>query len=187
MLRSLFRRISSPFTLSRSDQQPSAIGLHHRPTATACPNHRERVMSMRLEHTKLCGRRRCERLSKLGIVTAGDLVYASLDKAASNFNATHRALQVLKQYRLAVRLAANVPGMLPCDAMLLISIHRRSANRLANESAGSLHRDLERFAESTQGQIQLRGRRVPSARRLRRWIDQCQLRVKHQAVQSTAA
>jgi hypothetical protein len=137
-------------------------------------SHRERLLSMRLEHTKLCSQRRCERLRQLGIVTAGDLSGANPERLAMHFGAPRKALSMIKQYRRAIRFAAAVPGMMPRDAMLLICIHRRSARGLACESPAALHRDLERFAESSKGRMQLRGRRIPSTRRLKRWIAECE-------------
>ncbi len=136
-------------------------------------SHRARLLSMRVEHIQLCSPHRCARLQELGIVTAGDLASASLERLASRFRAPRRALRVLKEYRRAIRFAASVPGMMPRDAMLLISIHRRSARGLSLESAAMLRRDLDRFAASSQGQAQLRGRRLPSTRRLKRWINEC--------------
>ena len=125
--------------------------------------HRERLLSMKLEHTKLCSPHRCQRLRELGIVTAGDLASVNPDQLARQFTARRKAVSVIKRYRRAIRLAASVPGMMPRDAMLLVSIHRRSVRGLASESPSALHRDLERYAESTKGRLQLRGRRIPSA------------------------
>ena len=149
--------------------------------------HRQRLLSMRLEHTKLCSPHRAERLNRLGVFSAGDLSNGDLKKLAAQFGASKKALRMLTQYRRAIRFAAAVPGMMPRDAMLLISIHRRSVRGLACESAAALHRDLERFAESTQGQIQLRGRRIPSTRRLKQWITTCEQGVLRQPLQGRAA
>jgi hypothetical protein len=193
MLRNLFRLLSSD---SRSNNQPSErqVILYARVDCDPCEdgrqiptlpsktnlsylkpssNHRARLLSMRLEHCQLCSPHRCERLRQLGIVTAGDLAAASPEQLARQFRASRRAQRVLKQYRRAIRFAASVPGMMPRDAMLLISIHRRSARGLSLESAGRLHRDLERYAASSHGQVQMRGRRVPSTRRLKQWIKEC--------------
>ena len=137
-------------------------------------NHRARLMAMRIEHTRLCSPKRSQRLSDLGVITAGDLATADLRKIAAGFARPHKAEGILKRYRRAIRLAAAVPGMMPRDAQLLISIHRRSVRGLALESAAALHRDLERFAESSPGRQLLRGRRLPSIRRLKRWIAACQ-------------
>ncbi len=154
---------------------------------TANPSHRERLLSMRLEHTKICSPRRCRRFRELGIVTAGDLACALPDRLAVHFRATRKAERVIKHYRRAIRFAAAVPGMMPRDAMLLISIHRRSVRGLALESPATLHRDLQRFAESTKGRVQLRGRRVPSMHRLKRWIAQCESNAVRSPFQARAA
>lgn len=161
-----------------------AAGTRRGPTATntskssgphsRVPSHRERLLSMNLEYTKLCSPKRSQQLRDLGIVTAGDLNCADLEDLAAHFGAPKKALRILRQYRRAIRFAASVPGMSPRDAMLLISIHRRSVRGLATESAGALRRDLERFAESTKGRVQLRGRRIPSTRRIKKWIAQCE-------------
>ncbi len=150
-------------------------------------NHRERLMSMRLEHTRLCSTRRCDRLRKLGIVTAGDLATADPKRLATQFVAPRKAVRIFQRYRRAIRLAASVPGMMPRDAQLLISIHRRSVRGLALETPAALYRDLQRFAESTSGQQQLRGRRLPSTRRIKRWIAACESYVRNTPVHIPAA
>ncbi|MEM8669645.1 MAG: DUF4332 domain-containing protein [Planctomycetota bacterium] len=164
---------------SRTKQNAPAPIDHPAPLRVT---HRQRVLSMRLEHTRLCSSRRCDRLQTMGVVTAGDLSSAKLERLAGHFGAPRKALRVLTQYRRAIRFAAAVPGMMPRDAMLLISIHRRSVRGLASETAPALHRDLERFAESTQGQLQLRGRRIPSTRRLKRWIAACEQTLPQRAL-----
>ena len=129
---------------------------------------------MKLVHTQICSAQRGKRLASMGVVTAGDLAFSDPAVLAKNFGAPRKAARVLAQYRRAVRLAASVPGLMPHDAVLLVSIHRRSVRGLARETPGALYRDLERFAESSKGRVQLRGRRIPSARRLKRWIVQCE-------------
>lgn len=160
---------NSPQTAASSALNPAFL-TNARPT----PHHRERLLSMQLAHAKICSMQRCHRLNGMGIYTTGDLATANLSSLATQFGAPKKALRVLKQYRRAIRFSASVPGMMPRDAMLLISIHRRSVRGLAMESPTRLHRDLERFAESTQGRQQLRGRRIPSTRRLKKWISECE-------------
>ncbi len=109
------------------------------------------------------------------------------ERLAVHFRASRKAERVIKHYRRAIRFAAAVPGMMPRDAMLLISIHRRSVRGLASESPAALHRDLQRFAASTKGRVQLRGRQVPSTRRLKRWIAQCESSAVRTPFQARAA
>ncbi len=203
MLRNLFQRFSTDNRSdAEQDQQPLVLyaRLSHqsanepsagRTTARSLPNkrnlpdlkpnssHRARLFSMRLEHIQFA----------VHIAASVYPNWVSLRQATwpahrpiswRQFRAPRRALRVLKQYRRAIRFAASVPGMMPRDAMLLISIHRRSTHGLSLESAAQLHRDLVRFSQSSQGQIQLRGRRVPSIRRLKQWINEC----KESSVQS---
>lgn len=144
------------------------------PSATSTGNHRQRVLSMKIAHIGICSSNRAKRLADLNITTAGDLAFADPAELAKKFGAPRKAASMLRHYRRAIRLAASVPGMMPRDAILLVSIHRRSTRGLASETAGSLHRDLERFAESSQGQSLLRGRRLPSTRRIKQWILQCE-------------
>ncbi|MCH1440625.1 MAG: DUF4332 domain-containing protein [Rubripirellula sp.] len=165
---------NAPQNKSRRSNARSALSPTILPSARPLPHHRERLLSMQLAHAKLCGTRRCQRLKGMGISTTGDLATADLANLATQFGAPKKALKVLKQYRRAIRFSASVPGMMPRDALLLISIHRRSVRGLAMESPARLHRDLERFAESTQGRQQLRGRRIPSTRRLKKWISECE-------------
>lgn len=194
LLRNLWRRLSRTDDGGRSAQRTPQVVLYARfattaatdkeppaflPDKTSLPqlspsiSHRARVLSMRLEHLQLCSLPRCRRLQQLGVVTAGDLALASPRSLAEKFRAARRAERVLSQYRRAIRLAASVPGMMPRDALLLVSVHRRSVPGIARESAAALHRDLQRYAESSSGRTQLRGRRIPSHRRLKRWIQEC--------------
>jgi hypothetical protein len=174
----LYARVERPDVKAKTSAAPPPKTRHA--CASNQASHRERLLSMQLEHTRLCSKRRCDRFREIGIVTAGDLSLANPDTIAKRFGSPRKALRVIKQYRRAIRFAAAVPGMMPRDALLLISIHRRSVRGLASETPASLHRDLQRFAESSKGRLQLRGRRVPSTRRLKRWISQCE----HRAVRS---
>jgi hypothetical protein len=163
--------------VQNSPETPDLSRASVKPLPAPAPigvTHRQRLFSMRLEHTKLCGQHRCRRLESLNVISAGDLCTADLRRLATHFGAPKKAYKMLVQYRRAIRFAAAVPGMMPRDAMLLISIHRRSVRGLAMESAVSLRRDLERFAESSPGRLQLRGRRLPSTRRLKQWITACE-------------
>ncbi len=195
----LFQDKNNHGSLSRKSNNGQIENGHAGPRVQALPsrnnvarlkpssNHRARLLSMRLEHVQLCSPHRCARLQELGIVTAGDLAFASPERLATKFRASRRALRVLKEYRRAIRFAASVPGMMPRDAMLLISVHRRSARGLSLESAAKLRRDLDRFAASSQGQACLRGRRLPSTRRLNRWINQCREASMHSPIHARAA
>lgn len=155
------RRAHSPPAVTPTAQQP--IG-----------NHRQRVLSMKIAHIGICSPQRAKRLAALNLMSAGDLAVADPSALAKHFGAPRKAASMLRHYRRAIRLAASVPGMMPRDAMLLVSVHRRSIRGLATETPGSLYRDLQRFAESTQGQSLLRGRRLPSTRRIKQWILQCE-------------
>jgi hypothetical protein len=125
---------------------------------------------MRLAHTRLCSQHRCELLGELGIVTAGDLLAFNVAKLKDP-GVTPKAARLIRRYRGAIRLAVAVPGMMPRDAQLLIGVHRRSVRGLACETPAALHRDLVRFSLSTKGRRLVRGRRLPSVRRVRKWIE----------------
>ena len=173
----LYAHVDSPTAEARPAKQSDPSQRLAKPADRV--NHRERLMAMQMEHVRLCSVRRCERLREAGIVTTGDLVRADPQRIAATFGAPAKALRVIKRYRRAIQMAASVPGMMPRDAQLLISIHRRSVRGLARETPAALHRDLQRFAESSPGRRQLRGRRVPSPRRIKRWIAACEANVRN--------
>jgi hypothetical protein len=206
VFRNLFRRfVASPTAAVRNENSHVVVYAHldaeplveeqpaeplpksNLATWKPSPSHRARLLSMRLEHLKLCSPHRCHRLQQLGILTAGDLACASPERLANQFRAARKAQRVLKDYRRAVRFAASVPGMMPRDALLLIRIHRRSVHGLSLESPAKLHRDLERFSQSSEGQLYLRGRRIPSLRRLKLWISACQQSSNSAPVHARAA
>ncbi|TWU47419.1 hypothetical protein Poly51_52190 [Rubripirellula tenax] len=210
ILRSLLRLFGTPTAPKPITSQPDNIVLYahlprmvgeskNDPTPTSkakkrrssqirnSGSHRQHLLSMRLEHIRICSPRRCKRLNEFGIVTAGDLASADPHRLAEQFNAPRKALRTIQHYRRAIRFSASVPGMMPRDALLLVSIHRRSIRGLATESAAQLYRDLQRFAESSQGQALLRGRRLPSTRRLKRWIAQCESMASSPGLRTRAA
>lgn len=135
--------------------------------------HRQRIQSMPLDQTKLCSPNRCKRLRNLGILTAGDLLEANAVWVASHFPAKHRARRAIRRYQSAIRISASIPKMMPREAMLLFSVHRKHLRSLAADSPSQLVRDLERFSESSQGRKQLRGAALPSVDRVKSWIDYC--------------
>jgi len=158
-------------------ERPRVVGLQSR-TAVQTPilpttNHRARLLSMELRHMRLCSEKRCDRLARVGIMTAGDLVAAEPLQLTKRLGLSTKAVATLRRYQHAIKLAASVPGLMPRDAMLLVAIHRRTVRALSLDTPALLHRDLERYAMSSRGQRQLRGRRLPSLRRVRKWVDAC--------------
>lgn len=135
-------------------------------------DHRAWLLTMRLDHLRVCSPVRCERLAEIGVLTAGDLVTADLAQIG-RVTGDETLPRLLKRTVRAIQFAAAVPGMMPRDAMLLICVHRRSIRSLATESPAVLHRDLQRFALSTKGQRAMKGRRLPSVKRIRRWVETC--------------
>ncbi|QEG39997.1 DUF4332 domain-containing protein [Roseimaritima ulvae] len=87
----------------------------------------------------------------------------------------------LNRLQHAVRMAHTITGMRPWHALLLFAIHRRSPNKLAGESAGTLYRDIKRFAWSSRGQRFLAGRAQPTAEQVQSWIASARARRQRSA------
>ncbi|NND97370.1 MAG: DUF4332 domain-containing protein [Pirellulaceae bacterium] len=183
MLRSLLRLISPTDHLETPPTSEQGIPpevVDHPATIPMNPrgvhidaNHREWLLSKRLLHLKICSQQRCDQLRHFGIVTAGDLANVDPVKLARDMGAPEKAVQVIKRYRAAIRLAASVPGMMPRDAQLLIRIHRHSVRAIALDSPSALYHDLRRFAVSSKGRRMIRGRRLPSLRKVKNWVTAC--------------
>ncbi|MEM9589271.1 MAG: DUF4332 domain-containing protein, partial [Planctomycetota bacterium] len=150
----------------------AAPAAHPKPV-TITPSHRAQVLDTRIEHAGLCGPRRNEQLLRAGLRTCGDLLSANPKQIAADMGLPRRAANTLARYQRSIRLAARVPGLSARDALLLVSVHRKTVKVLSAESPAQLHRDLQRFALSTRGQNVLRGRKLPSLRRVKRWVNQC--------------
>lgn len=136
-------------------------------------SHRERLLAMKLDYLQICSSKRCGQLAAVGVQTAGDLVFGDPKKIASTFDNSQRAERAIRRYRTAIRMALAIESMMPRDALMLVSIHRRSVSSLARESAAQLHRDLERFSLSTRGSKLVGRRGVPSLRRVKAWVATC--------------
>ena len=136
-------------------------------------SHRERLFSMRLQHVKLCGVRRCKMFAKAKIFSVGDLASCDPIVVAQRMGAPRKAIATIKRYRRAIRLAASIPGLMPRDADLLIRIHRGSVTSIAQESPGLLFQDLQRFALSSEGSRLVGNRRLPSLRKVKSWVHSC--------------
>jgi hypothetical protein len=157
----------------------ATIGASNRPLARSVPKqiHRQSVLAMELAHAQLCSPIRCQRLAQAGIITCEDLCRADVIRLAKTFRASRRALTMLNLYRRSIRLAAAIDGLSPVDAMALVSVHRRTVSSLAQQSAAMLHRDLDRFSQSSAGRMLLRGRRLPSTKRIATWIQKAKATV----------
>ena len=175
MLRSFLKILSPVSKTPEQIERPSIRPVSKLRTESSC--HRQRLLGMKIEHTKMCGTKRCELLNSHGVFSCGDLM-ACDPEILSKTGAPTKTVQIIRRYRSAVRIAVCVPGISPRDALLLVSIHRRSIQGLASESATALYRDLELFSLSTKGRRLMRGRRIPSLRRVKRWIESCQLAIK---------
>ncbi len=154
------------------------------PHQASLATHRARLLAMRLEYLNICPEMRCRQLSDIGIQTAGDLIYSEPSKVAETFRSPQRAERAIRRYRAAIKLALGVESMMPRDALLLVSIHRRSVASLARESAAQLHRDLERFSLSSRGSKLIGHRNVPSLRRVKSWVASCREMVEAASVGS---
>lgn len=139
-------------------------------TLSLVASHRERLLSMRIEHLRLVTNKRQAWLAEAGFITAGDLATCRLDQVATQRGWNRRTQARVRRLQRAVRMAASIDRMMPRDAMLLIAIHRRDVQALACETAAGLRRDLERFALSSRGERFLGTRHLPSVRRLKEWI-----------------
>ncbi len=173
MLR-MFLRFVAPLN-NQPVELKTNIARCHPGVAANEPNrqcHRDRLLSMRIEHTRICSQQRCQMLRAIGVVTAGDLLTCDTKRLQKD-GLPAKSLRLVHRYRPAIRLAASVQGMMPRDAQLLISVHRRSVQGIADESPAALHRDLVRFSLSTKGRRLIRGRKIPSIRRLKKYISTC--------------
>ncbi|PHQ34831.1 hypothetical protein CEE69_13250 [Rhodopirellula bahusiensis] len=175
---------SASLAMQSSADQATASATMQAPVASpATPSvrpsrlrssHRERIFAMRIEHLQICNEKRCRLLAKVGVVTAGDLACCNPEQISRQYKSPERALRSIKRLRAAVRLSVAIDGMMPRDALILVAIHRRSVASLARESAAALHRDLERFSLSSRGQKMVGHRGVPSLRRVKSWVGQCE-------------
>ncbi len=186
MFRSFLRLVTSTSDQSTAQVAGKAGALPKRPApvvvAESHGTHRERLFSMRLQHIKLCGARRCEKFAKAKIISVGDLASCDPIKVAQKIGAPQKAVATIKRYRRCIHLAASVAGLMPRDADLLIQVHRGSVRSIAQESPAVLHRDLLRYAESTVGRRFVGSRRLPSLRKVKSWVATCQNQVAKNAV-----
>ncbi|MEM6779662.1 MAG: DUF4332 domain-containing protein [Planctomycetota bacterium] len=169
------RRIRVSRVSTDMPSAPTPVGRH---AVTPTTSHRERLLAMRIQHLQLCSEKRASQLADVGIRTAGDLLWCQPERIAGSFRAPARACRAIRRFQSAIGLAVAVEGMTPRDAMLLIAIHRRSVDSLAGEHAATLRRDLERFSLSTQGTRLVGNRGIPSLRRIKAWIAECQTEVQ---------
>jgi hypothetical protein len=161
----------SPRMIAGKIGEQGIVEVNDAPVPAA--NHRAWLLSKELSHIKICSPKRCEKLAKHGVVTAGDLAKVDIESLVIQMDAPTSAIRSLKRYSAAIRLAASVPGMMPRDAQLLIRIHRHSIRSIAMDTPAILHQDLQRFAHSTVGQKLIGERRLPSMRKVKSWIMTC--------------
>lgn len=158
----------STFDVSNRVCSKSASG----PVPAVCGQnrHHERIFSMSLDHLQLRGKSKLLRLKAAGIVTAGDLALLSPGQI-NCLSGGNRPFQAwIRLHQRAIRLSASVEGLMPCDAAMLVRVHRTSVVSLARDNAAQLHRDLRRFVETEKGRRYLGRRRLAGHRKVRGWI-----------------
>ncbi len=117
-----------------------------------------------------------DQLQGIGIQDAAAFIALPSDRLLPRISAAR-----MKRLQHAVRMAHTIEGMRPWHALLLFAIHRRSPNKLASESAGTLYRDIKRFAWSSRGQRLLSGRAQPTAEQVQSWIESARGRRQRRA------
>ena len=170
-----FRRrrpiLPTPLPVPENAPPGRSTAASDRPSAPCqTSGHRQKVLATAIVHSRLCPRRRADRLAVAGLVDCGDLLDADLDRIAESFQSPRRARWQLRMYRRAVRLSLGVEGLSPADALLLVAIHRRTPASLARCSASELMADIRRFAETTVGRNLIGNRRLPGPKRIGRWM-----------------
>ncbi|MEL6899269.1 MAG: hypothetical protein AAFP90_24470, partial [Planctomycetota bacterium] len=81
-----------------------------------------------------CNMRRRRALLAAGIKTVADLALASIPQLAGTMKLGTRGRSALSRIASAVRLALLFENMRPIDALLLISVYRKSRESIASES-----------------------------------------------------
>ncbi|MEL7267626.1 MAG: DUF4332 domain-containing protein, partial [Planctomycetota bacterium] len=98
-----------------------------------------------------------------------------------------RGRSALSRIASAVRLALLFENMRPIDALLLISVYRKSRESIASESPAQLHRDLLRFSLSTPGNRMLGSAHLASISTVRQWVHAAKQAIAMQATQACQA
>jgi len=122
-------------------------------------------------------------LHRAEIVTVGQLAHcdpsilaAKLPQIAGPVDGVSQstaamAFKIARVQRL-IRFSSRFSDMTVAEANLLFAVHRRSKNRLSQDSVAMLCRDLQRFGLSSRGQKMTKRINVPDFRRVRSWIEQ---------------
>ena len=138
----------------------------------AAPQRRPRLKAGdAVEDAPSIGLKTAERLSKIGIVTVGDLLAIDPDVAAEKLDTRHIDGQTIRDWQDQARLAMTLPELSGTKAQLLVGRGHRDMTTLASADAGALRAAIGLFAQTAEGERVTRGGKLPETAEIQRWIE----------------
>ncbi len=111
-----------------------------------------------------------KRFAGIGITTVEQFLAASPGTMAKELNTNWIDAETLVDWQDQARLVATVPGLSGYKAQLLVGAGCRDCQSLASKQAATLHRQIENFAGSSEGERILRNSKLPSMNDVSQWI-----------------
>ncbi len=125
----------------------------------------------------MLGRETCKRLEQSGVRTVGDLMVVSVNDLCTRFDQpAEKVRRRVRRWQATLDLAAEITGLRPADACLLVAIHRHSSLHLAKESPTRLLADLRRFLRSTPGRRRFPRYDLPPITVVSKWVAEARQR-----------
>jgi uncharacterized protein YhaN len=111
-----------------------------------------------------------ERFRKIGVLLVRDLLHLDVTEAAERLRYAGITAGMIRRWQSEALLACRVPRLRPYDARILVACGIADPQHLARLDAEELRRRVERFAETSTGQVLLRSGNRYELSRLTDWI-----------------
>ncbi|HBJ36219.1 MAG TPA: DUF4332 domain-containing protein [Planctomycetaceae bacterium] len=116
------------------------------------------------------GPKTATRFADIGVQRVGDFLDEAADSLAARLDIRWITTKMISDWQAQAKLMCEVPGLLARDTQLLVGIGYRTAAQVHAATAETLHREILRFANTSDGKRAIRNSSVPDINAINDWI-----------------
>ena len=122
------------------------------------------------------GPRMAERLNRIGIITAGDLLTAKAADVAGRLRHRRVDADTVLGWQHQITLVCRIPMLRGHDAQLLVAAGVTTPEQVAEQDPEELFSEIDAIARSSEGKRIIRGGKLPDQDEVTYWVENARQR-----------
>jgi hypothetical protein len=163
-------RTTSPALPLVATSSPAARENGESPSALARSPRMRLTLESPVVDAPAIGPKTAARLTKVGVVTVGDLINRDCDGLATELASSWVTAKVIRQWQAQARLACEIAGLTSAGAGLLALVGFESAQQIKSHPPSHVHDLVCKAAETSEGQRVLRSLPPPPLTTVEKWF-----------------